>query len=309
MRLVFMGTPEFSVPILAALLEAGHEIVSVYTQPPRPVGRGQKVRLTPVHAFAEVRELSVRTPKDFETISEQVKFSKLNADVGIVVAYGLILPASVFNAPRLGCMNVHASLLPRWRGAAPIQRAILAGDSVTGISIMNVEAGLDTGKVVLHEELLISGETTAGSLHDALADKGAHLMVKALAGVEAGVLCSKPQGKDGITYAPKLQRYEGLLDWSRSAVVLERQVRALNPWPGTWFEFGGQRVKVLAAKVECNVYEKKFRAPGTTIDDRLGVSCGSGVLRLSRLCRAGKAPQDAASYLRGFPISAGISFL
>jgi methionyl-tRNA formyltransferase len=251
----------------------------------------------------------VCTPEDLGTASEQAKFSMLNADVGVVVAYGLILPASVFDAPRLGCMNVHASLLPRWRGAAPIQRAILAGDSVTGVSIMNIEAGLDAGEVVLREEFPISGQTTAQSLHDILAEKGARLMVEALTGLEAGILHPEPQGEVGVTYAKKLQRYEGRLDWSRSAAELERQIRAFNPWPGTWFELGGNRVKVLDAEVEDQVQQgDSIMVPGTTIDDRLGIACGSGFLRLSRLCRASKSPQDAVSYLRGSPIAAGTVF-
>ena len=309
MRLVFMGTPEFSVPVLSALFEAGHEIISVYTQPPRPVGRGQKIRVTPVHAYAENKGLSICTPENFGAVSEQVKFSMHNADVGIVVAYGLILPAGVFDAPLLGCMNVHASLLPRSRGAAPIQRAILAGDSVTGVSIMKIEAGLDSGDVVLREETIISDQITAQILHDVLAEKGARLMVKALEGLEAGTLISEPQKKDEVTYAAKLNRYEGRLDWSLPAVVLERQIRAFNPWPGAWFELNGSRIKVLAAEVENDLHEgNNFMVPGITVDNRLGVVCGAGILRLSRLCRAGKSPQDAVSYLRGSPIASGIAF-
>ena len=300
MRLIFMGSPDFSVPVLAALLEAGHEIVCVYSQPPRPAGRGQKERLSPVHAFAEARGLAVRTPETLNSAEDQADFQALEADAGVVVAYGLMLPAAVYDAPRLGCLNVHASLLPRWRGAAPIQRAIMAGDMATGVSIMKIDDGLDTGPVLLSGATPITGETTAKMLHDTLSEMGARLMVEALAGLAAEILSPSPQAEDGVTYAAKLARGEGLLDWSRPAADLERQVRALNPWPGVWFEYGTERIKVLAAGVEDG-----DAAPGITVDDTLGVACGSGVLRLLRVCRAGKSPQDAADFVRGFPIAAG----
>lgn len=309
MRLVFMGTPDFAVPVLAALLEAGHEIILVYSQPPRPTGRGQKSRPSPIQTYAENHGLSVRTPIDLELIEEQAKFSKLDVDVGIVVAYGLKLPASVFNAPRFGCLNVHASLLPRWRGAAPIQRAILAGDSVTGVSIMKIEEGLDTGQVYSKEKIKISDRMNSQSLHDVLAKKGAGLMVEVLKNLEAGILSPKSQKKDGVTYAGKLRSDEGKIDWSRSAEDLERQVRALNPWPGVWFEFGVHRLKVIAVEVDSDVKEvDAFVVPGTLIDNSLGVACGSGVLRLSKLCRAGKKVQNAEAFLRGFPIAVGSIF-
>jgi methionyl-tRNA formyltransferase len=300
LRLIFMGSPDFSVPVLAALIEAGHEIACVYSQPPRPAGRGQKERRSSVHTFADDKGLSVRTPATLKSEQDQTGFRALEADAAVVVAYGLMLPAAVIDALRLGCLNVHGSLLPRWRGAAPIQRAIMAGDTETGISIMQIDAGLDTGAVLMAEKITISGQTTAQDLHDALADMGARLMLKTLAGLEARILSPAPQPEDGVTYAAKLSRDEGRLDWSRPAADLERQVRALNPWPGVWFEFDGERIKVLAAGVE-----EGDAAPGVTVDDRLGVACGSGVLRLWRVCRAGKSPQDAAAFVRGFPISLG----
>jgi methionyl-tRNA formyltransferase len=306
MRLVFMGTPEFSLPVLMSLLEAGHEVASVYSQPPRPSGRGQKTKLSPVHAYAESQGLPVCTPADLGSPEEQFKFSSLNVELGIVVAYGLILPSTIFDAPHLGCINLHASLLPRWRGAAPIQRAILAGDKFTGVSIMKIESGLDIGQIFLSEKVPITPQTTAQNLHDDLAKKGASLMVEALAGIDTGTLHSVPQVEVGVTYASKLKPIEGKIDWTQPAVLLERQVRALNPWPGVWFEFGGNRMKVLAAKAEAEVGERdRVILPGTTIDNKLGIACGSGILRLTKLCQAGKASLDASTYLRGSPIDSG----
>ncbi len=304
MRLVFMGSPDFSVPVLAALLEAGHDIACVYTQPPRPAGRGQKQRLSPVHAYAEARGLTVSTPESLKSDEDQAEFLALNADAGVVVAYGLMLPAAVFDGPRLGCLNVHASLLPRWRGAAPIQRAILAGDAETGVSIMKIDDGLDTGAVLMSEKIPISRRTTSQDLHDALADMGARLMLEALEGIAGGTLRPTPQDEYGVTYAAKLSRDKGWLDWRLPAADLERQVRALNPWPGVWFDYGSERIKVLAAVTEDGAGDSA-PSPGVTVDDMLGVACGSGVLRLMCVCRAGKSPQDAAAFLRGFPIPAG----
>ena len=301
LRLVFMGSPDFSVPVLAALLEVGHEIACVYAQPPRPSGRGQKEKLSSVHAFAEARGLLTRTPVSLKPEQDQAGFRALEADAAIVVAYGLILPAAVIDAPRLGCLNVHASLLPRWRGAAPLQRAIMAGDSETGVSIMKIDAGLDTGPVLMREKIALTDRTTAPDLHDALSEMGARLMVEALAGLAAGTLQATPQGEDGVTYAAKLTREEGRLDWSLAAADLERQVRALNPWPGVWFEYAGERIKVLAAEVA-----EGGQAPGTLVDDALGVACGSGVLRLKRVQRASRAAQDADAFVRGFPLASGI---
>ncbi|MBT3305701.1 MAG: methionyl-tRNA formyltransferase [Alphaproteobacteria bacterium] len=302
MRLVFMGSPDFSVPVLAALIEAGHEVVCVYSQPPRPAGRGQKEQRAPVHAFAEDRGLAVRTPETLKASPDQDEFRAWEADAAVVVAYGLILPAALIDAPRLGCWNVHASLLPRWRGAAPLQRAIMAGDTETGVSIMKMDAGLDTGPVLMSREIPLTSQTTAPDLHDALSEMGAALMVEALEVLATGEPTLSPQPEDGVTYAAKLRREEGRLDWQLPAVDLERQVRALNPWPGVWFEHGGERIKVLAAVV---ADDSNGGTAGTAVDDALGVACGSGVLRLLRVCRAGKSTQDAATFIRGFPIPTG----
>jgi methionyl-tRNA formyltransferase len=298
MRLCFMGTPDFSVPILAALIEAGHDVVCVYSQPPRPAGRGHKEQLTPVHAFAAARGIEVRTPKSLKGEAEQQAFAALDLDMAVVAAYGLILPKAVLDAPRHGCLNVHASLLPRWRGAAPIQRAILAGDAETGVTIMQMDVGLDTGDMLLKQSVAITGETTASVLHDQLADMGASMIVEAVA--RYAELEHVKQPEDGVTYASKLAKDEGRLDWSRPAVELERQVRGLNPWPGVWCELNGERLKVLAAEVATG-----NGAPGTALDDALTIACGDGALRLVRVQRAGKAPMGAAELLRGFAVPKG----
>ena len=302
MRLIFMGSPDFAVPTLAALLDAGHQIACVYSQPPRPAGRGQRQRKAPVHAFAETRGLAVRTPAKLKDPAEHLAFAALGADAAVVAAYGLILPVPILQAPVLGCINVHASLLPRWRGAAPIQRAILAGDAETGVTIMGVEKGLDAGPIILAGRLPITATTTATELHDGLSQLGAGLMVEALDGLASGRLVPTPQPEDGVTHAAKLGPDEGRLDWRRPAVELERAVRALNPWPGTWFDHDGGRIKVLAAE-----FAAEFGAaePGTVLDDFLAVACGAGALRPTRLQRPGKAPSDSAAFLRGYPISKG----
>ncbi len=301
MRLCFMGTPDFSVPILAALIEAGHDVACVYSQPPRPAGRGHKEQLTPVHAFAQGRGIEVRTPKSLKGEAEQQAFRDLGLDVAVVAAYGLILPKAVLDAPRLGCLNVHASVLPRWRGAAPIQRAILAGDAETGVTIMQMDVGLDTGDMLLVEKVAITGQTNASLLHDQLAGLGARMIVDALARYDR--LPHVRQPEDGVTYAHKLAKEEGRLDWSRPAVELERQVRGLNPWPGVWCELAGERLKVLAAEVAAGT-----GTPGTALDDTLAVACGDGALRLTRVQRAGKAPMAAAELLRGFAVPKGSVF-
>ena len=300
-----MGSPDFAVPVLDALIKAGHEIIAVYSQPPRPADRGQREKPSAVHAFAHRKGLDVRTPETFEDENEQAAFADLSADCAVVVAYGLKLPKAVIDAPRLGCLNVHASLLPRWRGAAPIQRAILEGDTVTGVSIMQIDEGMDTGPVLLAREVPITADTTAGTLHDALAALGAEMIVEALAGIEAGTLEPVPQAADGVTHAPKLSRADGRLDWRRRAVELERQVRAFNPRPGVWVEYEGQRIKVLASAVEEAAPSGGDTEPGTLIDDALGVATGSGVLRLLRVQRAGKDPQDAEAFILGYPLAAG----
>jgi methionyl-tRNA formyltransferase len=301
MRLVFMGTPDFAVPALAALVEAGHEIACVYSQPPRPAGRGQAPRAAPVQLFAEARGIPTRCPRTLRDAGTQADFAALNADAAVVAAYGLILPQPVLDAPRLGCLNIHASLLPRWRGAAPIQRAILAGDAETGVTIMQMDAGLDTGPMLLREAVPITNETTAGELHDMLAPLGARLIVPALEGLAAGTLRPEPQPAVGMTYAPKLGRADGELDWRRSAAELARQVRALTPWPGTWFTHLGQPIKVLRA-IEVDA---PAAAPGTVLDDRLTIACSDGALQLLTVQRAGRAPMDAAAFLRGYLLPVG----
>ncbi|WP_448190133.1 methionyl-tRNA formyltransferase [Azospirillum sp. sgz301742] len=307
LRLVFMGTPDFAVPSLRALIDAGHAVVCVYSQPPRPAGRGQQVQKSPVHRFAEEHGIAVRTPKTLRTAEAQAEFAGLNADAAVVAAYGLILPQPVLDAPRLGCLNVHGSLLPRWRGAAPIQRAILAGDAKTGITIMQMDIGLDTGAMLLKEAVPITAETTASSLHDALADLGARMIVEALDGLAQMRLTAEPQPEEGVTYAAKLTREDGRLDWSKDAAFVERQVRALTPWPGCWFDVptpqsGAERIKVLKAEVAPT---GPHAAPGTMVDDRLTIACNGGAVRLTLVQRPGKAPVDGAAFLRGFALPPG----
>ena len=300
LRLAFMGTPDFAVPILEALRAAGHEIAAVYTQPPRPAGRGHQPQPSPVARAAAAAGIPVRTPARLDA-AEVEAFRALVLDAAVVAAYGLILPPTVLGAPRLGCINVHASLLPRWRGAAPIQRALLAGDSETGVTIMQMDAGLDTGPMLLKEAVPIGPKATAQELHDRLAALGASLVVRALAGLAAGTLAALQQPAEGVTYAKKLAREEGRLDWRKTAAELERAVRALNPAPGVWLEHGGERIKVLAAEIVAAA----SGAPGTVLDAALTVACGSGALRLTRLQRPGRAPMEADALLRGFAIPAG----
>jgi methionyl-tRNA formyltransferase len=300
MRLAFMGSAEFSVPSLAALLAAGHEVLVVYTQPAKPAGRGHQPQPSPVEAFARHHHLAVRTPTTLRTAEEQAAFAALACDVAVVAAYGLILPPPVLAAPRFGCLNVHASLLPRWRGAAPIQRAILAGDRETGITIMQMEAGLDTGPILLQAAVPIGGDTTAGQLHDELAALGARLIVDALTALSDGSLVPRPQPAEGVTYATKLDREQARLDFRRSAVELERAVRAFNPWPVAWFRVGDEAVKVWAAEVVAAEGE-----PGTVLDDALTIACGEGALRPTRLQRPSRSVLPTADVLRGFPIPPG----
>ncbi|MDJ0951344.1 MAG: methionyl-tRNA formyltransferase [Alphaproteobacteria bacterium] len=300
LRLIFMGTPDFAVPALKALVEAGHEIACVYCQPPRPAGRGHKVALSAVQKAAENAHLAVRTPKTLTTAEEQSAFAAFQADAAVVAAYGLILPKPILEAPRLGCLNIHASLLPRWRGAAPIQRAVLAGDAETGVTIMQMDEGLDTGPILLSDRVPIGEDMTAPMLHDALADLGADLILEALDGVADGRLAPTPQPEGGVTYAAKLSREEGRLDWSQPAVVLARQVRAFTPWPGAWFTTQGERIKVLDAEAVAG-----SGPPGEVLDDRLMVACGTGALRLKRVQRPGRAAMDAADLLLGFRIEPG----
>jgi methionyl-tRNA formyltransferase len=302
LRVVFMGTPDFAVPALRAVADA-HEVVCVYTQPPRPAGRGKKERPSPVHQTAEALGLPVRHPATLKDPADREAFSALGADVAVVAAYGLILPRPVLDAPRLGCVNIHASLLPRWRGAAPIQRAIMAGDAETGLTIMQMEAGLDTGPMLLSVKTPIGSDTTAGALHDTLAALGAPLILEALEGLAAGVLTAVPQPEDGVTYAAKIDKAESRIDWTRPAPDLDRHVRGLSPVPGAFFEHDGERVRVLVATPEDG---RAGTAPGTVLDDAPRVACADGTaLRLDRLQRAGKGPVDAAAFLRGRPLPSG----
>ena len=301
MRLIYMGTPEFAVPALTALRAAGHEIACVYSQPPRPAGRGHKEQKSPVHVTAEGQGWPVRTPTTLKTEAAQREFAEFQADVAVVAAYGLILPSPVLAAPRYGCLNIHASLLPRWRGAAPIQRAILAGDAETGITIVQMDQGLDTGAMLRQAALPIGPDDTTETLHDRLAELGAREIVAALRDIAAGTAAARPQPADGVTYAAKLTREDGRLDWVRPAVELGRHVRAFDPWPGAWFEHKGERIKVLAAKPVAGA----MGAPGTVVDAVPIVACGEGGLQLLRLQRPGKAPLDAGAFLRGFPLPSG----
>ncbi|MCH2395263.1 methionyl-tRNA formyltransferase [Oceanibaculum sp.] len=300
LRLAFMGTPDFSVPALKALIDAGHEIAAVYSQPPRPAGRGQKLTPSPVHAYAEAHGIDVRTPKSLRNAEAQAAFAALNLDCAVVVAYGLILPKPILDAPRLGCVNIHASLLPRWRGAAPIQRAIQAGDAESGVSIMQMDEGLDTGPMLLSEAVPITPETTGQSLHDALSGLGGRMIVMALSGLAAGTLKPVAQPEAGVTYAAKLAKDEALLDWTKPAADLERQIRAFDPWPGSFFLHQGERLKVLKAELAAG-----SGTPGTVLDEALTVACGAGALRLLRVQRPGKAAMEADALLRGYPLPKG----
>jgi methionyl-tRNA formyltransferase len=299
LRLAFMGSPDFSVPALRALHEAGHEIAAVYCQPPRPAGRGQKETPCPVHRAALELGLPVRTPARMrKDLAEHEAFAALDLDVAVVAAYGLILPPAMLEAPRQGCLNIHASLLPRWRGAGPIQAAILAGDAESGITIMRMEEGLDTGPMLLRAAVPIGPRTTTPELHDSLAALGGPLVLRALAENPAPV----PQPEDGVTYAPKLGKEDGRLDWSQDAAALDRRVRALNPWPGTFFRHGEDVVRLLAAEPEEG---PSGAAPGTVLDETPRIACGQGVLRLTRLQRAGRGAMPADAFLRGYPLPPG----
>ena len=301
MRLIFMGSPAFSVPVLEALVAAGHEIVAVYTQPPRPAGRGKKQRPCPVHARALALTLDVRHPASLKEAEEQAAFSELRADAAVVVAYGLLLPQELLDAPAHGCLNIHASLLPRWRGAAPIHRAIMAGDRETGICIMQMEAGLDTGPVLYQETISIAPDETTAALHERLSDLGARSIVQSLKDLTQ--LQARPQSSVGICYAQKIDKSEAQIDWSLPAEILDRQIRGLSPFPGAWAMLRGERVKFLgSALISC---EQPLASAGTVLDDDLGIACGSGALRITRLQRAGKSAQSSAEFLRGTPVIAG----
>jgi methionyl-tRNA formyltransferase len=297
MKLVFMGTPEFAVVTLKALIAARHDIVAVYSQPPRPAGRGQNFRLSPVHDYSAAKGMEVRTPLSLKSVDEQKSFSDLKADAAVVVAYGLILPLAILGAPREGCFNVHASLLPRWRGAAPIQRAIMAGDRESGVCIMRMGEGLDTGPVCKTGRVAISPSTTAGLLHDQLAELGASLMVETLA--NSFVPCTD-QSANGVTYAKKIEKSETRIDFSKSATEVRNHIHGLSPLPGAWASILDARVKVLA----CEVVGQSGTA-GVVLDDRLTVACGGQAIRLLNLQREGKGMMDAATFLHGFPVPKG----
>jgi len=298
MRLIFMGTPDFSVPVLEALVAAGHEIAAVYTQPPRPAGRGKKPRPSPVETCATALGLSVRHPVNFKAAKDIADLAALKADVAVVVAYGLILPQAALAAPARGCLNIHASLLPRWRGAAPIHRAIMAGDRKTGVSIMQMEAGLDTGPVLLCRETPIGARDTTGLLHDRLAKMGAAAITEALSRIDG--LRPSPQPADGVSYAAKIDKAEARLDWSCPAPEVDRKIRGLSPFPGAWCMINGVRVKLLESSLADGA-----GAPGAVLDGALTVACGTGAVRLHRLQRAGKGAMAAHAFLQGNPLAPG----
>jgi methionyl-tRNA formyltransferase len=304
MRLAFMGTPDFAVSALAELSASGHEIAAVYTQPPRPRGRGREVKPSPVQAFAESLGLPVRTPQSMRDPAEIEAFRALDLDAAVVVAYGQILLREVLDAPRLGAFNLHASLLPRWRGAAPIQRAIMAGDALTGVQVMRMTEGLDEGPILLSETVPIAVDETAASLHDKLAAAGASLLPRALASVERGGQHETPQAEEGATYAKKITPKESRIDWTKSAPEVDRHIRALSPFPGAWFEApsekGPVRVKVLMSTLSSAAGQ-----PGTVLDDELLIACGDGAVRLVNVQREGRGVQDAGTFLRGFALPAG----
>jgi methionyl-tRNA formyltransferase len=295
-----MGTPDFAVMTLAALLAGGHEMVAVYTQPPRPAGRGKRPRPSPVQRLAEEKGIPVFSPTSLKSNDEAARFAGLKLDAAVVVAYGLILPPAILETPRLGCINVHASLLPRWRGAAPIQRAIMAGDAETGISIMQMEAGLDTGPVIDMRRTAIGPDDTAGSLHDRLAQRGADMICPALDKLSSGAVAT-PQPKEGVTYAEKILKTEAHIDWTLPAEKVSAHIRGLAPFPGAWFEFNNTRVKVLAVRI---VAAPKA-APGRVVGAPLTVACGSGALELLSLQREGKSAMAAGELTRGFPMPPG----
>ncbi|MEL6477319.1 MAG: methionyl-tRNA formyltransferase [Pseudomonadota bacterium] len=305
MRLVFMGTPDFSVPVLEALVAAGHEVAAVYCQPPRPAGRGKALRPAPVQARAEALGLRVETPERFRGAVID-GFAALAPDVAVVVAYGQILPQAALDVPGRGCLNLHASLLPRWRGAAPIQRVIMAGDAETGVCVMQMATGLDTGPVLARQIVPIRPEETAGSLHDRLAAESAALIVETLPRLDALDPVAQPEA--GVTYAAKIDKAEARIDWTRPAAALSAHIRGLSPFPGAWCEVAGERVKVLMAREEAfdgTAAPGGKAPPGTALDDRLLIACGTGRLRLCRVQRAGRGAVEADEMLRGFPVPAG----
>jgi len=300
LRVAFMGSPDFAVPTLKALLDRGHDVVCVYSQPPKPAGRGGKLRKTPVHQAAEAAGIEVRTPSSLKSPEALAEFQALNLDAAVVAAYGLILPQSILDAPRLGCLNVHASLLPRWRGAAPIHRAVLAGDAKSGVTIMQMVAALDAGPMLLTEEVTITSRMTSADLHDRLAELGGPALLCALEGVAAGTVTPVEQDESQVTYAAKLSREEAPLDWTKPAQDLDRQIRAFTPWPGATLTVNDEVVKVLDAEPETGNGQ-----PGEVLDDHLLVACGTGALRLKKLQRPGKKAMAAEDLLRGWSVPKG----
>jgi methionyl-tRNA formyltransferase len=300
LRIVFMGTPDFAVPTLLQLAAQGHDIAAVYTRAAKPAGRGMDLQITPVEREARRLGIPVFTPKTLRDEEAQAEFRSHAADAAVVVAYGLILPEAVLEAPRLGCFNVHASLLPRWRGAAPINRAVIAGDQETGVTIMQMDEGLDTGAMALIERVPVGADATAGDLHDALARLGADAMARALAAAERGSLAPTPQPNEGITYAEKISKSETRIDWSRPAAQVHNHIRGLSPWPGAWLEHEGVRVKALRSTLA-----QGAGAPGTVLDDKLTIACGDGAVRLGQVQRAGRAPMSADEFLRGLRLPPG----
>jgi methionyl-tRNA formyltransferase len=305
LKIVFMGTPDFSVPALEAIHAAGHDVLAVYSQPPRPAGRGLAERPSPVHAKATALGIPVRTPRTLKDAGQQTLFADLDADAAVVIAYGLILPQPVLAAPRLGCFNVHASALPRWRGAAPIQRAIMAGDTETAVMVMRMEEGLDTGPVGMTKTVPIGPDITAGELHDTLASRGAELIVAALAALEAGTFNAVPQSSEGITYAAKIDKKETGIDFTRPAAEVHNHIRGLSPFPGAWCEVAPEGGKPERLKILRSTLAEGHGEPGTVLDDALTIACGDGAVRLLEVQRAGKRAMTAEEFLRGFTMPRG----
>lgn len=304
LRIIFMGTPDFAVPALRALKNAGHNIVAVYCQPPKPANRGQKLRKTPINLVGEELSIPVFTPKTLRNEDTQNELASLKSDLIVVAAYGLILPQEVLNTPRLGCMNIHGSLLPRWRGAAPIHRALLAGDKETGITIMQMDAGLDTGDMLLKNSIPITNQDTSETLHNALCKMGADMIVKTVSLATENLLLPEKQPEEGVTYAEKLSRREGEINWQDSAENIERKIRAMTPWPGSFFKHGKENIKIL----ETELIPSDAHDAGTLIDNEFTIACGKNALRLIRVQRAGKQPTDGASLLRGMRLDKGHQF-
>ena len=301
MRLIFMGTPDFAVPTLIELAARGHKIAAVYTRAPKPAGRGMDLQRTPVEQEARRLALAVHTPRTLKDEEAQAAFRAHDADAAVVVAYGLILPKSVLEAPQLGCFNIHASLLPRWRGAAPINRAIMTGDAESGVTIMKMDEGLDTGAMAMAERMPIGADITAGDLHDALSRQGADLMLRALAAAERGSLTLTPQPDNGVTYAEKISKNETRIDWSKSWKQVHDHIRGLSPFPGAWFEIDGVRVKALRS-----TKGEGSGVAGTVLDSKLTIACGAAAVRLTQVQRAGKQPMSTDEFLRGTPVKPGV---